>query len=247
MEIICALDFQTRAETIAFLDKVQGTLKYVKVGSELFTSAGPAFVEDLHKRGFEIFLDLKYCDIPNTVAQAVRSAVGLGVWMTDMHVLGGSEMIKAAVAAAQDEAAKRNVRKPLLVGITVLTSLREEDIHAVGLQGSVRDNVLRLAEVGASAGLDGFVCSVHEARELRSSLGTHGKSMTIVTPGIRLDTPGAVGHSDQKRVNTPSAALDAGSSFIVVGRAITQATDPAAAIAAIQKQTSVRGDQRGDR
>jgi orotidine-5'-phosphate decarboxylase len=195
----------------------------VKVGFELFVAAGPGLVEDLQARGFRVFLDLKFHDIPNTVAGACRAAARLGVWIVNVHASGGLEMMRAALDAV------REIRpETRLIAVTVLTSSDAETLRGIGIDRSPEQQVLRLADLAVSeAGLDGLVCSPLEASVLRSRLGG---TPWLVTPGIR---PGGGGGDDQKRVMTASAAFQAGASHIVVGRPITQASDPAAAVAAI--------------
>lgn len=213
--IIVALDFDTAAKALDFVLRLDPTQCRVKVGSELFTAAGPALVETLAERGFGIFLDLKYHDIPNTVAAACRAAAALGVWMMNVHAAGGRVML----AAARD-AVPRSANSPKLIAVTVLTSLAAADLPEVGLSGEPDTLVLRLAALAKACGLDGAVCSAQEAHALRA---THGPHFDLVTPGIR---PSDVGLDDQQRVMTPAAAVANGSSYLVIGRAITRAPDP---------------------
>lgn len=220
--IIIALDAPDASRALALAQRLDPAQCRLKVGKELFTAAGPAVVAQLQQLGFEIFLDLKFHDIPNTVAAACRVAADLGVWMIDVHAAGGRAMLEAAQAAVQHAR-----QPPKLVAITVLTSLAEADLTCIGLQGPLPQAVLRLAELSAAAGLDGVVCSASEAAWLRARLPAH---FALVTPGIR---PAGSAPDDQVRVVTPQAALLAGASFLVIGRPVTQAADPAAALAAI--------------
>jgi orotidine-5'-phosphate decarboxylase len=195
----------------------------VKVGKELFTAAGPDVVRALQDLGFEIFLDLKYHDIPNTVAGACRAAAKLGVWMLNVHASGGEAMMRAA-----REALAGLARPPLLIAVTILTSLSQEDLARIGLAGSVEENVERLARLARACGLDGVVCSAQEASALRRATGP---DFTLVTPGIRLADANA---DDQSRVVTPVEAVRLGADYLVIGRPITQAPDPAATLESIR-------------
>ena len=238
--VLVALDVETLGAAERLLDRLAGTLTGCKIGSQLFTAAGPAAVEAARKRGFDVFLDLKYHDIPSTVAGAVREATRLGVAMLDVHASGGVAMMRAA--------ADFGVARPVCLGVTVLTSLDRTTLHReVGVPAAVEAHVLRLAERAREAGLDGCVASPQEVRPLRLALG---RAWVIVTPGIR---PGGVERGaepvrvpdrrspplptdDQVRVATPRAALAAGADYLVVGRPITGAADPAAAAAAIVRE-----------
>jgi orotidine-5'-phosphate decarboxylase len=225
--VIVALDVPTAAEALALAARLDPKLCRVKVGKELFTAAGPAVVEQLQQRGFEVFLDLKYHDIPNTVAGAVREATRLGVFMLNVHASGGLAMMRAAAESAAKAAKEFALPRPILLGVTVLTSL---DRHAlereVGVAGTVEAHVLRLAERARAAGLDGCVASAHEIGPLRLALGPR---WVIVTPGIRP----AERTDDQARTATPEAAIRAGADYLVVGRPITAVPDPGAAARAI--------------
>jgi orotidine-5'-phosphate decarboxylase len=225
--IFVALDVETLDDARALLDRLEGTVTGVKIGSQLFTSAGPGAVELALKRGYRVFLDLKFHDIPNTVAGAVRSATRLGVFMLNVHASGGAEMMRAATDAAGQAARDFNVPRPLCLAVTVLTSLDRRALESeVGVPASVEAHVLSLAERARDAGLDGCVASPQEIRRLRNAIGPR---FAIVTPGIRL----ASANDDQKRVATPTAAIAAGADYLVIGRPITGAADPKAAAAAI--------------
>ena len=217
--ILIAIDRPDLAAALALADRLDPALCRLKVGLELFTAAGPAAVEALHGRGFEVFLDLKFHDIPNTVAGACRSAAALGVWMINVHAGGGPRMLAAAAEAV---AAAR--RRPILVGVTVLTSMDQAELAAVGVAADPAAQVLRLARCCADAGLDGVVCSPLEIAPLRAALG---RGFTLVTPGIR--GPGDA-LDDQRRTLAPAAALAAGADYLVIGRPITAAADPLAAL-----------------
>ena len=229
--VLVALDVETLGEAERLLDRLAGTLTGCKIGSQLFTAAGPRAVEAARTRGFSVFLDLKYHDIPNTVAGAVREATRLGVAMLDVHASGGVAMMRAAAEAAAAAAAGFGVPRPVCLGVTVLTSLDRAALQReVGVPAAVAAHVLHLAERARQAGLDGCVASPREVRPLRLALG---RAWVIVAPGIR---PGGVETDDQVRVATPRAALAAGADYLVVGRPITGAADPAAAAAALVRE-----------
>lgn len=216
---IVALDYPAAAPALALAQQLDPGLCRLKVGKELFTRAGPGLVETLQQRGFEIFLDLKFHDIPNTVAAACRIAAELGVWMLDLHALGGRRMLAAA-----REALAGCRQPPWLIAVTVLTSLAQDDLRELGWSDTPEQLVMRLARLSQDCGLDGLVCSAQEAAALRSTLSNR---LRLVTPGIR--PPGAP-RDDQRRVTTPAAALAAGVDYLVVGRPITRASDPLAAL-----------------
>lgn len=222
--VIVALDFPTASAALAFAASVTPQACRLKVGFELFTSAGPALVEALVKMGFDVFLDLKYHDIPKTVAGACAAAARLGVWMLNVHALGGRDMLRAARAAIGT-----GVQRPLLVGVTLLTSHSAQDLAAIGLPPDPAAQVTRLAGLVREAGLDGVVCSAHEAMALRN---LHGPNFCLVTPGIR---PHGAAAGDQQRIMTPVEAMRAGAHYLVIGRPITQAVDPRATLAAINR------------
>jgi orotidine-5'-phosphate decarboxylase len=221
--IIVALDFATEAQALALVERLDPTRCRLKVGKELFTRCGPAFVELLQSRGFEVFLDLKFHDIPNTVAGACAAAADLGVWMLNLHISGGARMIDAA-RTRLDAMSSR----PLLIGVTLLTSLSREDLSAVGCPGEPGERVLALAALGHASGLDGVVCSPLEAAAVRAA---RGPGFRLVTPGVR---PAGASLGDQVRVMTPRDALAAGADDLVIGRPITAASDPLAALQAIE-------------
>ncbi|HRQ04401.1 MAG TPA: orotidine-5'-phosphate decarboxylase [Nitrosomonas halophila] len=211
--IIVALDFPDPAQALALAAQLDSRLCRVKVGKELFTLAGPRLIEKLMALGFQVFLDLKYHDIPNTVAAACRAASGLGVWMINVHALGGRKMMLAARQALDGRATK-------LVAVTLLTSLRQDDLNEIGIHEAPEVVVRRLAALAQQCGLDGVVCSALEAAQLRASLGS---GFLLVTPGIRT---AADNLNDQARVATPSAAIANGVDYLVIGRPITQSPDP---------------------
>ncbi len=217
--VIVALDYASAEPALALARRLSPELCRLKVGKELFTRCGPQLVDQLQQQGFEIFLDLKFHDIPNTVAGAVRAAAELGVWMVNVHAGGGRRMMEAAADALQAYA-----NRPLLIGVTVLTSMSDQDLQELGYTESAAQRVLRLAQMSAASGLDGVVCSAMEAAELRRA---RGETFCLVTPGIRLAGDDA---GDQRRVVTPSDALSLGSDYLVIGRSVTGAEDPMAAL-----------------
>jgi orotidine-5'-phosphate decarboxylase len=214
-QIIVALDFADEKSTLRILNLIDPAVCRVKVGKELFTRYGPQLVKQIHEEGFEVFLDLKFHDIPKTVAGAVRAAADLGVWMTNVHASGGKSMLEAARKAVPENHSTK------LVAVTVLTSLSTQDIEEIGIAGFPEQQVLRLAHMTAECGLDGVVCSAKEIELLRHNLP---QDFLLVTPGIR---PSGDDPDDQKRVETPARALAKGANYLVIGRPITQAADPA--------------------
>jgi orotidine-5'-phosphate decarboxylase len=222
--VIVPLDFPDAEAALALAARLDPKLCRVKVGKELFVAAGPAVVARLQERGFEVFLDLKFHDIPNTVAGACRAAARLGVWMMNVHASGGAAMLRAAREAIEGVA-----RPPLLVAVTILTSLSEADLVRVGYAGSLMENVERLARLARVCGLDGVVCSAQEAPLLRKAAGA---DFTLVTPGIRLESERS---DDQVRVVTPREAVRLGANYLVIGRPITQSPDPAATLQGIRE------------
>jgi len=220
--LIVALDYADAESADALVRQLDPALCRLKVGKELFTRAGPACVESWQGRGFEVFLDLKFHDIPNTVAAACRVAADLGVWMVNVHALGGRRMLVAAREALGGDASA-----PLLVAVTVLTSLDDDDLCEVGIEACAGDLALRLAGLAHDARCDGVVCSAREAESMRTRFG---KRFVLVTPGIRApDSP----VDDQRRTMTPAQAVAAGASYLVVGRPITKSCDPASALRAL--------------
>lgn len=224
-KIIVALDYPDVRAALDMAVRLDPALCRVKVGKELFTAAGPALVETLVARGFGVFLDLKFHDIPNTVASACKAAARLGVWMMNVHAAGGRAMMQAA-----KDALAEGVSRPKLIAVTVLTSMAQADLADIGMKGSPGDAVLRLARLAQDAGLDGVVCSAQEAKALRAACGA---GFSLVTPGIRLAD---AAQDDQKRIMTPRAAVDAGADYLVIGRPITQAADPVAMLQRIQRE-----------
>ncbi len=224
--VIVVLDYPSASAAMSLVERLDPALCRLKVGKELFTAAGPAFVESLVAKGYDVFLDLKYHDIPNTVAGACRAAARLGVWMVNVHACGGRTML----AAAREAIDAGTGRKPLLIGVTVLTSLTSEDLAEVGVTSDAQTQVMRLAGLCVAAGLDGVVCSAQEAPVLRD---TFGAGFLKVTPGIRLpdDAKG-----DQQRVVTPVEAIKMGATHLVIGRSITSAPDPIRRLAEINQQ-----------
>ena len=222
--VIVALDFPDAAPALELAARLDPRACRVKVGKELFVAAGPALVEKLQARGHEVFLDLKFHDIPNTVAGACRAAARLGVWMVNVHASGGEAMLRAA-----REAVATVARPPLLIAVTLLTSLSDKDLAHVGFSGTVESGVERLARLSADCGLDGVVCSALEAPRLRATLA---RPFALVTPGIR---PAGPAGDDQARVTTPPEAVRLGADYLVIGRPITGARDPAAALESINQ------------
>ncbi len=220
--IIVALDFPSAEQALVLADQLDSKLCRVKVGKELFTRAGPSILTALHQRGFEVFLDLKYHDIPNTCAQAVLAAADQGVWMVNVHASGGLRMMQAA----KENLVKHSL-KTQLIAVTVLTSMSQADLQELGVERSLEQQVLNLAQLTHQAGLDGVVCSAQEASLLEEKLG---KAFLKVTPGIR---PATSSTDDQQRIMTPEAAMTAGSTHLVIGRPITQAKEPNQALEAI--------------
>ncbi len=225
-KIIVALDYPEAQPALALVDQLEPRLCRLKVGKELFTAAGPHLVEQLMQRGFEVFLDLKFHDIPNTTAQACKAAASLGVWMVNVHALGGRRMMEAA-----RDAVAASSRPPRLIAVTVLTSMAQEDLAGIGISATPAEMVLRLASLARDSGLDGVVCSAQEAALLRQHCGSQ---FCLVTPGIR---PAEAAADDQSRIMTPRAALASGASYLVIGRPITKALDPLLALQNISRET----------
>jgi orotidine-5'-phosphate decarboxylase len=227
--IIVALDYDNQAAALELADRLAPELCRLKVGKELFTRSGPGLLEQLHGRGFEVFLDLKYHDIPNTVAGAVRAAADLGVWMVNVHASGGRRMMEAA-----RDVLRAYPSPPLLIAVTVLTSLSAEDMAELGWRDSPQQRVSSLAALAADCGMDGVVCSAQEASSLKSE---HGPEFKLVTPGIRLASDAA---GDQRRVVTPVDAIGLGSDYLVIGRSITGAADPVKTLRQILNELDVK-------
>lgn len=223
--IIVALDYPSVDQAVQMASLLSPEQVRVKVGKELFTRTGPAVVEALQKQGFDVFLDLKFHDIPNTVAGAVRAAADLGVWMVNVHASGGRRMMEAA-----REAVDKSSWNTVLTAVTVLTSMGENELAETGVSRTLADHVFCLAELAKKSGMDGVVCSAQEAALLRSKLGNE---FALVTPGIR---PSGSDRGDQTRIVTPAQALALGVSYMVIGRPITQADSPTAAVAAILQE-----------
>jgi orotidine-5'-phosphate decarboxylase len=223
--VVIALDYPQADSALELAKRLSPDLCRLKVGKELFTRSGPVLVEQLQHLGYEVFLDLKFHDIPNTVAGAIRAVADLGVWMVNVHASGGARMMAAA-----REAIEPFSNRPLLIGVTVLTSMTDQDLLEVGCSESVQQRVLRLARLTGESGLDGVVCSAMEAEVLRTA---HGDKLCLVTPGIRMAGDQA---SDQRRVVTPAEALAMGSDYLVIGRPITGAADPLVALQRVHRE-----------
>lgn len=224
--VIVALDFSGGKEARNFVDRLEPGSCRLKIGKELFTSEGPELVRHFTANGHEVFLDLKYHDIPHTVARACQAAAALGVWMLNVHASGGTKMMSAARAALDELGPNR----PLLIGVTVLTSMAAEDLNELGVSADPKQQVLRLARLAKASGLDGVVCSPQEAGLLRTELGS---SFRLVTPGVR---PKGASMDDQSRVLTPVDAIRNGSDYLVMGRPITRAEDPASVLEHINRE-----------
>ncbi|MEE9494087.1 MAG: orotidine-5'-phosphate decarboxylase [Gammaproteobacteria bacterium] len=223
--VIVALDYASANQALAFVDRVSPQSCQLKIGKELFTREGPELVKKVIERGFRVFLDLKFHDIPNTVARACAAAADLGVWMINVHASGGTVMMEAA----RKELEQFGDDRPRLIAVTVLTSMDERQLHQVGVSGQVDEQVNRLAALTANAGLDGVVCSSLEVAGLRQA---RGDNFLLVTPGIR---PQGAAEDDQSRIMTPADAMAAGSDYLVIGRPITQAENPAEVLAEINR------------
>jgi len=226
--IIVALDYAEQKEALSFVDKTSPDLCKLKVGKELFTRSGPQFVETLVSRGFDVFLDLKFHDIPNTVRQAVYAAAQLGIWMVNVHALGGGSML----VAAREGVEMIGVNRPYLIAVSLLTSMSASDLRQLGIEQEPQAFVERLAQLAIDSGLDGLVCSAREARGLREKLGD---APLLVTPGIRPDGSAS---DDQQRTVTPQQAIANGASYLVIGRPITQHPNPSEALMSINASIS---------
>jgi len=230
--LIVALDVSSAAEAQKIVQALGPAVSTYKVGNQLFTTEGPSMVRELVGSGKKVFLDLKFHDIPNTVAGGVRSAAALGVSMLTVHAAGGSAMLRAAI-----DAARQAPKPPIILAVTVLTSLSDADLQQTGVAGRTLDHALVLATLARNCGCDGVVASPHEALVIRQNLGA---GLAIVTPGIR---PAGSGKGDQSRVNTPTEAIAAGADYLVVGRPITEAADPRRAAEEIMKEIGSSGDR----
>ncbi|MFT5558909.1 MAG: orotidine-5'-phosphate decarboxylase [Psychromonas sp.] len=219
-KVVIALDYQDKQQALNFISQLDPKNCRLKIGKEMFTHFGPEFVKQLVAKEFDVFLDLKFHDIPNTVASAVKAAADLGVWMVNVHASGGRRMMEAAKKILQPY----GTNAPLLIAVTVLTSMDKSDLQELGIELSPAEQVKRLAKLAKLSGLDGVVCSAHEAQELKTLLGAEFK---LITPGIR---PLGSDAGDQRRIMTPKQAIDAGSDYLVIGRPITQATNPVAVL-----------------
>lgn len=227
-KIIVALDYADASSALKLVKQLDPALCRLKIGKELFTAEGPQFVESLTRANFGVFLDLKFHDIPNTVAKACSAASNLGIWMLNVHASGGIEMMQAAKQAVDDSQSK-----PILIAVTVLTSMNQQTLNQIGIQTDLATHVLNLAKLTQQAGLDGVVCSALEAKILRAQLGNE---FYLVTPGIR---PANANQDDQSRIVTPANALAMGASYLVIGRPITQAANPLKALEAIHAECNL--------
>jgi orotidine-5'-phosphate decarboxylase len=231
--ILVALDVDSASRALSLADALRGAVAGFKIGKQLFTAEGPSIVRALANRGDQVFLDLKFHDIPNTVAGAVTAAVGTGAWMINVHTSGGRKMMQAAANAAAESAERSDRARPVIIGVTVLTSLDEGQLREIGIAGRLLEHVVRLAQLARDSGLDGVVASPHEIDAIRSACGP---DFLIVTPGIRPRT-GSTPGDDQVRTMTPAEAVAKGASYLVIGRPITGAPDPRAAAAQIAAET----------
>ncbi|MBS1811518.1 MAG: orotidine-5'-phosphate decarboxylase [Acidobacteria bacterium] len=229
--IVVALDVETPAQALALVEKLRGLVGMFKIGKQLFTAAGPDIVRQIVGSGERVFLDLKFHDIPNTVASAGVEAARLGVSIFNVHALGGSAMMRATVDAINAAAERENFTKPIILAVTILTSHDQSSLHEIGLERSIQEQVIRLAQLANSVGIDGVVASPLEIAPLRASI--ENPNFVILTPGVR---PAGAALNDQKRVMTPGDAVKAGADYLVIGRPITGAENPAAAAQKISEE-----------
>lgn len=228
-KVVVALDFDKKNEAMSFIDRINPSDCRLKVGKEMFTYFGPEFVKQLSNKGFDVFLDLKFHDIPNTVAKAVAASADLGVWMVNVHASGGTKMMVKAKESLEGYGSDA----PLLIAVTVLTSMGREDLLGLGINKTPEEQVLKLAGLTKESGLDGVVCSAWEAEKLKSEMG---KEFKLITPGIR---PVGASVDDQKRIMTPPEAMNVGVDYLVIGRPITKAADPQQVLQQINKSINM--------
>jgi len=231
--LIVALDVDTEEKAVKLVQTLKNDVKIFKIGLELFGSCGPAIIKKIKGIGCEVFLDLKFHDIPNTAAKASRVATRSGAYMFNVHALGGYDMMKAAAEACRDEAKKLKIEKPKVLAVTILTSMDENALKKAGMDDNMENQVLRLASLAKEAGLDGVVASPKEAKVIRQTIGA---DFLIVTPGVR---PSSAEVNDQKRAATPEEAVISGADFIVVGRPVTEAEDPVSAVKGILQEIKI--------
>lgn len=221
--LIVALDVDTKEKAVSLVEKLRKDVRIFKIGSELFTSCGPGVIKEVQNNGCEVFLDLKFHDIPNTVAKSAIAAVRSGAFIFNVHALGGADMMKKAAEAVAQESRKLKIEKPKIIAVTVLTSMDENNLKKIGIDDNMETQVLRLAKLARESGMDGVVASPSETGLIRKNIG---KNFLIVTPGVR---PSWAAVNDQKRIAAPKEAIENGADFIVVGRPITEAEDPVSA------------------
>jgi orotidine-5'-phosphate decarboxylase len=229
--IVVALDVDTAEQALGLVDRLRGSVGLFKVGKQLFTAAGPEIVRNILAKGEQVFLDLKFHDIPNTVAKAGIEAVRLGVTIFNVHALGGTKMLRAVVQEVNETAERERMRRPLILGVTILTSHTQESLTEVGIERRVEDEVVHLARLCAGAGIDGVVASPHEIVPIRQAVSD--ANFVILTPGVR---PAGTAANDQSRVMTPAEAIRAGANYLVIGRPITEAADPVRAARGILEE-----------